>query len=358
MHELNWVQWGRRNNFIGVRALAKEFKVNLHYSHVKKFNFESENIIKNRYMLPFATQKIGNYIVRDSLDLGTNRAINNFHLSILKKVKRDSIVYTIANGMPILDRVNCRLKVHEQVSCALELAELRNRYQNEQYDITSIYERELRTFECSDVIACPSIAVSNYVKSICPKANTHICLYPRPEIELGEQFEKKNNQSRIKFIFAGRLEYTKGVDTIFSLAKKFPLAEFHLVGDAVCSPPPLGNIFNHGKLEQKKLFKLFSECDCLLFPSYSEGSSFVTLEAMSLGLPGVVSFQSGSHYKHGDNGFLFDANNIEECEGYIEKIIKNPEIIIAFKEKIENEKFYGIQDYNLSMCEMLWQNLI
>ena len=50
----------------------------------------------------------------------------------------------------------------------------------------------------------------------------------------------------------------------------------------------------HGPVPRSELLKEFRNADILLFPSLSEGSALVTLEATALGLPVVATEESGA----------------------------------------------------------------
>lgn len=355
---INWVQWGRRNNFTGINALADHFTVNAHICHVRSFDKKIKCSTLFYYKAVFIFQEFFRRLTKDSLDLGSNLAINLFHGSVLKKIKnKDCMLYTIANGWPIIASSDFKFKIHEQVSCAYDLAKLRNQYQNANYDLSEIYERERKTFECADLILCPSLYVKKYVEGFGHGRKAVLVHYPRPKIEDHYPIDNKiRNNSKLNFVFAGRIEYVKGVSTIFKLAEDFPTVNFHLAGDILIDIPKNDNLFFYGKVSQDRLFQILKSCDALIFPSLSEGSSFVTLEAFSLGLPGIVSLQSGSHYKSNHTGYVCNAFEYNEFKMAIDKIKTNPEELINMKNNVAIESsVYSYEEYKANLVSTIRQ---
>lgn len=347
MIKLHWVQWGRRNGFIGPKALSGAFDLSVHVSHVKSINLGNINV--SQYYSPYIYQEYRRRLFDDSLDLGSNYSLDYYHSKIVKSIGRDSYLYTIANGLPIVKDVECRYKIHEQVSCALDLAVLKNKYDNKKLNIDKIRDREIDTFSNVDLVICPSDAVERYVHDLYPDVNTCKVLYPRPTLDISTVEREIRHKKNLDFIFAGRIENAKGMQTIFRLSAEFSDIKFHLVGQAHMNIPKRNNLIIHGKKDHRELFKLFSESDALIFPSLSEGSSFVTLEALSLGVPGIVSFQSGSHYEHNKTGFIFNAFDYDSCANIVRSIVNDPAILKKCRDNLAKLERYSFDDYSSSL---------
>lgn len=351
--KIHWVQWGRRNNSIGIKALEKEFSVKAHIAHYKKPNFFAATEVM-MYKHVFAYQYFRSLFMGDSLDLGSQRAIKVFHSHVAKSIMPEHIVYTIANGSNVLSSTKAKFKIHEQVSCTLELAALRNRIQGTSYDLEAIHKREKAIFDSSDIIVCPSDCVYDYVKNFNCHARPLKILYPVPDLHQYSLKSPNNTLSKISFAFAGRIEASKGVATIFELARLFPNIDFHMFGAVMCEVPNLDNIKLHGKLPQNQLFEKMVLCSAFLFPSFSEGSSFVTLEALGLGMPGIVSFQAGSHYLHGETGIVIDANDLDAWKDEVNTIVNDPDILLCYRERIKSLSSYGLLEYESEMQRLLY----
>jgi glycosyltransferase involved in cell wall biosynthesis len=87
-------------------------------------------------------------------------------------------------------------------------------------------------------------------------------------------------------LFVGRMEPTKGADALSDMCAGTGWTLAVAGGDA----PP--GAYGLGVLDHEQLAVAYDAADCLLFPTYYEGCSYVVLEAMASGLP-VVSTPTG-----------------------------------------------------------------
>jgi glycosyltransferase involved in cell wall biosynthesis len=104
----------------------------------------------------------------------------------------------------------------------------------------------------------------------------------------------------LRAVFAGNLMLEKGVQYIYEALKGRPELPVHVDFFGPIDITPLGvrRISEvgtvHGPVPRSDLFRAFRSADFLLFPSLSEGSALVTLEASALGLPVVATAESGA----------------------------------------------------------------
>lgn len=108
-------------------------------------------------------------------------------------------------------------------------------------------------------------------------------------------------------IYVGYLRYAKGIDTLIKVIKRLEERhfnyQFHIVGDGdmystlhalVSELKAENHIHLHGHIDNRdKLLSLLRSSDLFFFPSLSEGSPRVVIEAMSQGCP-VLSTPVGS----------------------------------------------------------------
>jgi glycosyltransferase involved in cell wall biosynthesis len=107
---------------------------------------------------------------------------------------------------------------------------------------------------------------------------------------------KKNDH--IKILFAGRLEYWKGVHLAIrayaNILKQNSTVTFSIVGsgseeqwfkDVARNSSVLDKIEWLPRVSQEELFQMYQEYDIFLFPSMHDSSGNVTVEALSFGLP-------------------------------------------------------------------------
>jgi glycosyltransferase involved in cell wall biosynthesis len=91
----------------------------------------------------------------------------------------------------------------------------------------------------------------------------------------------------------------KGVQYIYEALSKRPdlPVQMEFFGSVNLSPLGMGRLMEvgtvHGPVPRVQLLEEFRRADVLLFPSLSDGSALVTLEAAALGLPVVATEEAG-----------------------------------------------------------------
>lgn len=165
-----------------------------------------------------------------------------------------------------------------------------------------------------------------------------------------------NCTGKLKVLFVGEISPQKGIYTLLESAELFnDKVEFHIVGSgyeklSIENQMKIKKLAKyHGYLLQEKLFELYSECDVFLFPSLGDGFGFVVIEAMAAGLPVICSLNSVGKDVIIDyeNGFTFEAGNINEMNDKIEYFIDNREKVESMGRKAsETVKSYTWGNYN------------
>ena len=82
----------------------------------------------------------------------------------------------------------------------------------------------------------------------------------------------------------------------------------------------LDNVSIYNFLPQEDLIKELFTNDIFLYPSLNEGSALITYEAMAAGLPLIVSNESGSICKNNENGYIFNAGDIDDIVRLVKKL--------------------------------------
>ena len=155
----------------------------------------------------------------------------------------------------------------------------------------------------------------------------------------------KNDTSKFKFLFVGRMLWDKGIGEFVGaskiLKKKYPSVEFEVLGSLSSANPSAisreimdeweteGSITYLG--ETQRVIPYFSNASCIVLPSYREGISRVLLEASAMEKPIVATNVTGCKdiVEDGVSGFLCKVHNIESLADAMEKMILLP------KEKLE-----------------------
>ena len=108
--------------------------------------------------------------------------------------------------------------------------------------------------------------------------------------------ERASLAPRPRILFAGRFVERKGLDLLRQLARDFPGCDWIFAGWGVINPGnwQLKNVYVKGRLDRQAMAALYHECDLLVLPSVGEGFPLVVQEAISCGLPVLVSPETAS----------------------------------------------------------------
>ena len=128
----------------------------------------------------------------------------------------------------------------------------------------------------------------------------HVIPYPiAGRVPLAERKEFTIHQP-LRVIYAGALTLEKGVQYIYEALRRKPglPLEIHFFGHSRLMPLGLSRLAEvgtvHGSVPRSQLLEEFRKADVLLFPSLSEGSALVTLEATGLGVPVIATEEAGA----------------------------------------------------------------
>ncbi len=175
----------------------------------------------------------------------------------------------------------------------------------------------------------------------------------------------------LRLIYVGYIRYAKGINTIMNLCSLLVNEnidfKFDIIGDGemfvdlqkfVLENNLEERVILHGRInDRKKINNLLRANDLFIFPSLSEGSPRVVIEAMSQGTP-VISTPVGSlpsTFIDGETIRYFDFHNAVDALSIIKEYITSPEPFIkqrdiAYERVVNNytiEAFLNkIFDYN------------
>lgn len=146
-----------------------------------------------------------------------------------------------------------------------------------------------------------------------------------------ERFSKNGRSNRDKarkFLFIGRKVKEKGYPLIENVAKDLELshpdANFFFAG--TFAPKVEGNREYLGYYSTDQLIDLYSDMDCLILPSESEGFANVIVEAMSMGLPCIISKHlHRDYFEDGQNALLTELTT-EDLKTQILRIYNNSDL--------------------------------
>jgi glycosyltransferase involved in cell wall biosynthesis len=183
-------------------------------------------------------------------------------------------------------------------------------------------------------------------------------LRERTRLDLGLKDE-------IVLTYVGRISFDKGIYELLDAIKKISITRQNKV--KLCL---VGSILPHEKTklnakisqlkikdkvifcgQQDNVVPYYSATDIFVLPSYHEGLPLALLEAMSTGLPVIVSNIGGMAeiVEEGSNGFFVLPKDVDSLEEKINWCLDNP---LKLRNIGENARKSVIKDYSLNqMCE-------
>jgi len=298
--------------------------------------------VKTLKFLKYIDMPLGFMRVRFLPKLPQYEIMNNLFDYLASKYVTNGDIFYGWMGMSLIQiRKAKRLNMKTIVVCASSHPTYQRKILKEEYrkwkvpfDVGNykIYLKSLKEIKESDFIKIPS----NFVK------DTFI-RYKVPEeklinIPFGVDLNKfrpkknyKNNNNNFRLIFVGSVGIRKGVPYLLKAWEELNLknAKLYIVG-------AIANDIKHIliKYQQRKdiiftgwtnsVLSYLKESDVFVFPSIEEGSALVTYEAMAVGLPSIVTFNTGSIIRDGKDGFVIPIRNIKALKEAILYLYDNP----------------------------------
>jgi glycosyltransferase involved in cell wall biosynthesis len=212
--------------------------------------------------------------------------------------------------------------------------------------------REREEWRLADQIICPS----NYVKRELVSAGVEdekISVVPYgftpPKADRKPRMTRR--AGLLKGLFVGSVDYRKGIQDIAKIAPEFAGAiEFEAIGKSLMDRTAVSNLGRsirlRGKLPFSEVLIAMEKADFLILPSYLEGSATVVYEALSMGLPSIVTHETGSVITDGIEGFLFDAGDLFGLRNILRRVIANPTMLDAMSNAArETARSYTAVEY-------------
>lgn len=159
--------------------------------------------------------------------------------------------------------------------------------------------------------------------------------------------EKHQLPNKPTILYVGRLDKEKNIDLIIkAVSKIIPNIDLHFVIAGIgAEKENLENLAKKlsiqnrvhfiGFVSDKDLNNVYRIADCFVIASTAELQSIVTLEALASGLPVIAANAVAlpELVKNGENGFLFEPNNLDDLIKKIEIIFSNSDSRKKMSEK-------------------------
>lgn len=255
----------------------------------------------------------------------------------------DAFIYYRSQGLRTTRKLHAEqsgvLCVMEEVNSHVEFADeiLRAEYQS--LGLKGTFEKEpdfdlrLETYEESDFILCPSEFVrrsfltKGFSKDKLLKVN-----FGFPAIEIGSNKGGENQDDTFRIVYVGQIHYRKGLRYAIEAFKalKHPKKEFVIVGpetpvtglEKVSIPD--GVVFT-GPLKGEELKNQYRRASVFVLPSLEEGLALVQGEALSFGVPLLITSNTGGDdiISDGKEGFIVPPADVKALTERLQEMADN-----------------------------------
>ena len=284
-------------------------------------NFEGINVIKAPFirLYPFHVQIHGYFVNRLFKHMEKEFDLIHFHTPLPPIIKTSLPVVTTIHGS-MLENIK-DMEIVDLKSLGIKVL---TKYIS--YPLVS------KIIRISDVIT----TVSN---PVCRELKKYYALNDAIIIENGvdeKKFIPADEKKGYYVLYVGRLSYGKGLFELLDAAKKTVNSniKFYLVGKGELEKKLKERIIKEdlgakvkllGKLSHDELVEIYQNATIFLFLSYYEGFPTVVLEAMSSGLPVLVSdIEAHNNFiEDGKNGILVEKGSSDDVAKKIEILLND-----------------------------------
>ncbi|GJD16226.1 glycosyl transferase group 1 [Rivularia sp. IAM M-261] len=161
---------------------------------------------------------------------------------------------------------------------------------------------------------------------------------PKPFIQTAQQ-----RGDELRILFVGSVGLRKGIPYLLEALRliqgKIPFT-CQVAGSLEIKPERISeysDICNFlGRIPRSQVKDLYSWADVFILPSICEGSAMVTYEALSLGLPIITTYNSGSIIRDKVDGFITPIRDIEAIADKLLNIYVNG---INLEDEVSNQEY-------------------
>ena len=205
-------------------------------------------------------------------------------------------------------------------------------------------ERKTEELSLADLVICPSLFVKRSISTEL-QANKRIQVIPYGIDETETIAEITLNRSgKLRLLYVGILTQRKGLADLFEAIKLLPKSvrshlELHVIGKCVA---PIEfykrqgvDIQYHGTRPRSYILEQMQQADLLVLPSIIEGRALVQLEALSQGLPLLISNNTGGDdlIVEGETGFQVPIRSPHLLAEKIEWFLENKDFVPHMKQQ-------------------------
>jgi glycosyltransferase involved in cell wall biosynthesis len=319
-----FVEDGHRVSFIamdgGTVVVPSDHSIPVYHIQAKKRWFSPDNRVKQLHYESF--KRLNNILKEQSPDLIIARDLHlcNIQLSLLGRIKGIPTLYY--DQLPTYGRKTFKRKlwygiIHMFIS---------------RYRMTTVKNNESDPDTVNNSFFVPFAVPQTPVKQVYP-AEISIS-HPIKIIVVSKLGEKRKNLLFLLDSLLPLFEKRLIRLSIYGLLRDNPesIKNFSILVDFIKTHGLSEYLNFHKNRSHKEVLNSYSEYDLFILPSHDEPAAISPFEAMSSGLPVIVTEQNGTNYviEEGKNGFIFNPRDKEDLSVKIQFFIDQPEQLRNF----------------------------
>ena len=210
-------------------------------------------------------------------------------------------------------------------------------------------EREEEEQMLADRIVCGSSFVKQHTNR---PADTWVIPYGVDENLTPARPAERQKNGPLRVLVVGYVNLRKGCEYTLEAARQLAgCATFRLVGDFGMVPERVLPEFRKhteliGVIPRARVADHYRQADVLLMPSVCEGSATVTYEALQHGLPQIVTPNTGSLIRHGEDGFVVPVGDAASIVTYVDKLAGDESLRLSMAHRaLETAKLANYDAY-------------
>jgi glycosyltransferase involved in cell wall biosynthesis len=189
--------------------------------------------------------------------------------------------------------------------------------------------RKEEEIHLADAVVCPSKFVEESIPAeIRQGKRVFVVPFGSPDGALEHEAFPRGHGKKLRVLFAGSMTQRKGLGDLFAAMRLLDTEKFelHVLGSPVVEMDfyrrQFPGFIHHAGRANPEVLKLMAGCDVFVLPSLAEGRALVMQEAMSRGLPLVITHNTGGGdlVEDGAAGFLVPIRSPEAIAEKLERL--------------------------------------
>ena len=196
-------------------------------------------------------------------------------------------------------------------------------------------ERKTNELELADIVVCPGTFVRNSIPAWAQSKPIIMSPFGSPQGVYTPTFNPERKNKPLRVLFAGSMSQRKGLGDLFAAFRLLNTNKIELIVMGSLQAPmnfyrnEFKNFTYEPGRQHEKVLELMRSCDVLCLPSIVEGRALVMQEAMSQGLPVIITPNTGGEdlIIEGETGFLVPIRSASLIAEKISLLLDNRETV-------------------------------